>query len=156
MSIQIFTVMNEEHLRSLSDSGDIAAVCESIDNLIRQLPSSAPKVTPETIKAFFNHCGVLVVALSAARRIVGMGTLVLTYKVTDITARIEHVVVDKEFRGQKISPRIIEGLIEASFVQQVRYTDLTTGPDRLAANALYLKMGFRPRSATSYRLMGRT
>ncbi len=156
MNIQIFTVMTEEQFRSLDESGRNAlSVCAQLNALITQLSTSAPTITPATMKAFFNHCGVLVVALDAHGRIVGIGTLVFVYKMTDITARIEHVVVDKHFRGQHISPRIMAALIEASVAQQVRYTDLTTGPDRIEANGLYQKLGFKKRDTNYYRLMGR-
>jgi ribosomal protein S18 acetylase RimI-like enzyme len=154
-SVQILTVMTEKQLCAFSKDGRIDSVCKRLTELVMQISPGTPPVRPMTLVSFFKQCGVLVVAYDTDNCILGMGTLVLTCKLTGNTARIEHVVVDEKFRGQHMSSKILSALLEAASAEQVRYTDLTTGPDRIPANALYLKFGFKKRDTNCYRLTGR-
>jgi ribosomal protein S18 acetylase RimI-like enzyme len=153
----ILTVMTGEQLLGLYEGATMDAICKRLTQLAAQISPSSPPVIPTTLVSFFKHNGVLVVAYDKNGYILGMGTLVFTYKTTGITARIEHVVVDEPYRGRHISSKIVEALIEAAIAQQVRYVDLTTGHERIEANSLYLKMGFQLRRETNcYRLVIRT
>ena len=84
--------------------------------------------------------------------IVGMLTLVMFPIPSGLRARIEDVVVDECARGQGVGMALTESAIQAAHQRGARTLDLTSRPDRTAANRLYERLGFRPRESRVYRL----
>jgi ribosomal protein S18 acetylase RimI-like enzyme len=69
-----------------------------------------------------------------------------------LRARIEDVVVDEGARGHGIAGRLIEEAVRVAREGGARTVDLTSRPDRLAANRLYERLGFAVRESTVYRM----
>jgi ribosomal protein S18 acetylase RimI-like enzyme len=132
---------------------DVAA----INHLLAQLSSRAPEVDWQMIIRVL-HDGAIVVARDRGLggRIIGMGTVLFAHKLTAACASIEDVVVDERYRGQGIGARITRLLIEKAKERGVSYVDLTSSPRRVAANALYQRLGFVARATNPYRLELRT
>jgi ribosomal protein S18 acetylase RimI-like enzyme len=128
---------------------DIAA----INHLLAQLSSRAPEVDLHTIVRVL-HDGPIVIARDGdiGGRLVGMGTILFAHKLTAAFATIEDVVVDERYRGCGIGASITARLIEKAKERQVAYVDLTSSPRRVAANALYRKLGFVARETNPFRL----
>ncbi len=84
--------------------------------------------------------------------IVGMATIALIVKTTGITAAIEGVVVDEAQRGKGIGKQLCEKLIERARALGAGSIHLTSRPARVAANALYKKMGFELKETNVYRM----
>jgi len=61
------------------------------------------------------------------------------------------VVVDEAARGQGVAAALVEAALERAAAQRARTVDLTSRPDREAANRLYLRMGFEARATNVYR-----
>jgi ribosomal protein S18 acetylase RimI-like enzyme len=96
--------------------------------------------------------------LYAARmdgRIVGAASLVVYPIPTGVRAHIEDVVVDESARGHGLSRLLLNHMItEANERFRVRTIDLTSRPDREAANHLYRTSGFEQRNTNVYRWRG--
>jgi ribosomal protein S18 acetylase RimI-like enzyme len=60
-------------------------------------------------------------------------------------AWIEDVVVDADWRGQGIGHSLTLAAIQRAHERGAKAVDLTSRPQREAANHLYIKMGFQPR-----------
>jgi len=90
--------------------------------------------------------------ISASPLICGMATLVPVMTLTRYIARVEDVVVDVEHRSRGIARAMLEKLIEEAKQAGFEQIDLTSQPAREAANALYLKLGFKRRDTNVYRL----
>jgi ribosomal protein S18 acetylase RimI-like enzyme len=84
---------------------------------------------------------------SYPERIVGMASIIYTHKLGGTIAEIHDVVVDPVCRGGGIGEGLVRGLIAdaewyAGEVGSDIVISLTSRPSRVAANELYLKLGF--------------
>ncbi len=70
---------------------------------------------------------------------------------TGVRAIIEDVVVDGAARGAGVAAALVQAALDRSAELGARTVDLTSRPDREAANRLYLRMGFAVRQTNVYR-----
>ena len=84
-------------------------------------------------------------------RIVGMLTLATFLIPTAMRAHIEDVVVDETARGSGAGAALVQAALDRAFELGARTVDLTSRPDREAANRLYQRMGFETRETNVYR-----
>ena len=84
-------------------------------------------------------------------KIVGILTLVLVDIPTGMLAKIEDVVVDKTARGKGIGETITLAAIQKAKELGITKIDLTSNPNREAANRLYQRLGFKQRTTNVYR-----
>lgn len=121
--------------------------------LVPQLSSSAPPPGPEELEAMVGSPAtvVLVARLGVPGPIVGTLTLALFRIPTGVQAIIEDVVVDEAARGSGAGAALVEAALARAGAAGARRVDLTSRPDRQAANRLYLRLGFEQRSTNVYR-----
>lgn len=84
-------------------------------------------------------------------KVIGTITLVFIRIPTGLKARIEDVIVDKEARGKGVATAMIWHVIQIAQEKGVTKVDLTSHPNRIAANKLYQKLGFEKRESNVYR-----
>lgn len=82
---------------------------------------------------------------------VGTLTLVLLQTPWHTTAHIEEVVVDNGQEGKGIGARLMQKALEVGRANNVAMFDLTSSPSKVAAQALYEKMGFKKRETNNWR-----
>jgi ribosomal protein S18 acetylase RimI-like enzyme len=85
--------------------------------------------------------------------IAGTLTLIITYIPTGAKAWIEDVVVDSNARGQNIGEKLVRHATAFAESMGVTNINLTSSPERVAANRLYQKIGFVKRETNVYRLI---
>jgi ribosomal protein S18 acetylase RimI-like enzyme len=83
--------------------------------------------------------------------IIGLATLVVYRVPTGVRGYIEDVVVDERMRGRRIGEALMRACLEEAERQGAPQVMLTSNPARLAANRLYLRMGFEQRHTNVYR-----
>jgi ribosomal protein S18 acetylase RimI-like enzyme len=129
-------------------------VVDAFARLIPQLSSSNPPPGEDELKAIVtSRASVLLVARDPEDgSILGSLTLVLFRIPTGVRAWIEDVVVDGEARGRGVGGALNRYAIDHARRAGARTVDLTSRPDREAANRLYRKIGFEPRETNVYRL----
>ena len=66
-------------------------------------------------------------------------------------AWIEDVVVDESARGGGAGAALVAAALERAGAAGARTVDLTSRPSREAANRLYQRLGFEPRTTNVYR-----
>ncbi len=81
-----------------------------------------------------------------------MLTLVLFRIPTGVRAWIEDVVVHETVRGQGVAGLLIGEAVMLARSASARTVDLTSRPDREAANTLYRRAGFTLRESNLYRI----
>ncbi|MPZ54490.1 MAG: GNAT family N-acetyltransferase [Acidimicrobiia bacterium] len=129
-----------------------AVLVEAFERLIPQLSTtSAPPARGDLEKLVASDATVLFIA-SDDQETVGALTLVLMRIPTGIRARIEDVVVDQAAQGQGIGRRLSEAAIARALAVGATTVDLTSRPNRAAANRLYEKLGFQRRDTHVFRL----
>ncbi|UXN57713.1 GNAT family N-acetyltransferase [Phyllobacterium zundukense] len=119
--------------------------------LIRQLSSAAVLPSSEKMSLLLGNEDLKLLAAYDGSRIVGMLTLIFYRLPTGVRARIEDVAVHDQYRGQGIGKRLCQKAIELYRGSGARSLDLTSSGDRLAANGLYVSLGFELRNTNAYR-----
>ena len=98
-----------------------------------------------------SEASVLLVARNRSGRIVGTLTLALFRVPTGLLSWIEDVVVDEAARGSGAGEALVLAALDRARSAGAKSVDLTSRPSRQAANRLYLRIGFEPRSTNVYR-----
>ena len=123
-----------------------------LGQLVRQLSSSAPALTRDELESIVaSPTSRLLVAQGRDEIVLGMLTLVVFRIPTGVRGLIEDVVVDEADRGRGVGRALTGRALELAQRQQARTVDLTSRPTRVAANQLYLSMGFELRETNVYR-----
>ena len=138
MEISILTFCTDEDFRQ-------------IETLIGVLSTSC-KANREIIdEVIAKEDSCLFVARNAEGRIVGMTTVCCFTIPTGRHATIEDVVVVPECQGTGLGQKLVEAALEHLRNTGKAYkVGLTSKPARVAANALYRKMGFKQKETNVY------
>ena len=111
-----------------------------------------PKTSAQEIRVIVNNKNATMIVVQDKGHIVGVGTLYVMQKVGKRQAHVEDVVVDETYRGQGLGKKVMYALIAAAKKQKVNSLNLTSRPERKAANALYQKLGFDLAKTNAYRM----
>ncbi len=129
-----------------------AELLEAFARLIPQLSSSSPPPEAGELAAMVaSEASVVLVAREARGAIIGSLTLALFRVPTGVRAWIEDVVVDESARGSGAGAALVAAALERADAAGARTVDLTSRPSREAANRLYQRLGFEPRTTNVYR-----
>jgi len=138
---------------TVTEIGEITPeLVEAFDRLIPQLSSSSPPPGhAELAEIVAAPASVLLVARTPGGAIVGSLTLALFRVPTGLRAWIEDVVVDESSRGAGAGESLVVEAVRRAESAGARSVDLTSRPSRKAANRLYQRLGFEPRTTNVYR-----
>lgn len=84
----------------------------------------------------------------------GTATLLILQTSWHAVAHIEEVIVDADYEGKGIGKKLMQKAIEVGHDNGVQVFDLTSGPSKVAAQALYEKIGFKKRETNNWRYEG--
>ena len=127
-------------------------VLAAVGRLVPQLSSTASTPTAEELREIIGSTTTrLLIARDEGGNIVGSLTLALFRIPTGVRAWIEDVVVDGAARGQGVGTALTEEALRLAREAGARTVDLTSRPEREAANRLYERLGFKRRNTSVYR-----
>jgi ribosomal protein S18 acetylase RimI-like enzyme len=126
-------------------------LCVALGALVPQLSTSSPPPTPAELERIVAEPATTLLIARDDDRIVGMLTLAVFRIPTGVRAWIEDVVVDDAARGAGVAGALVEAALRQSSLLGARTVDLTSRPDREAANRLYVRLGFETRRTNVYR-----
>lgn len=126
-------------------------IVNAFNKLIPQLSPGSPIPSKSDLEAII-HSENIIVFLAEEEEIIGTLTVVLNKIPTGNKAWIEDVVVDKSVRGRGIGKKLTKFAIAYVSNKGIDQINLTSGPERVAANKLYQKLGFEKRETNVYRL----
>jgi ribosomal protein S18 acetylase RimI-like enzyme len=135
-----------EVLTSVTDE-----VTEAFGRLLPQLSRSAAPLDEAALSRLVECETNTVLVARGADKIVGTLTLVVFPIPSGLRARIEDVVVDESARGRGVGEALTQEALRLAKAAGARTVDLTSRPDRAAANRLYQRLGFQPRDSVVYR-----
>ena len=126
---------------------------EAFQRLVPQLTNNNPPPTRDELTALIQEASsTLLLARDDRGQIVGALNLTVYRVPTGIRSVIEDVIVDISARGQGIGEILMQRAIDMAREKGVRNISLTSNPLRVAANKLYLKMGFEKRETNAYQI----
>lgn len=145
-----YDVLATHHVNGLS-STDIA----DLNYLLSQVSVGAEPLTLESLGHILEQ-SLLVVAQAFSDdgyRIVGMGFSSPVRTGSGLRMHLNDIVVSVEHRGQGLARKIVTTLLEHARRDGARSADLTSNPERGAANELYRSIGFQLRETNVYRFV---
>ena len=141
MQIDIATHADEERLY------------EAFQRLVPQLTSNNPPPTRDDVAALLRDASsTLLIARSDSGQIIGALNLTVYRVPTGVRSIIEDVIVDISARGQGVGEALMQSAIELAKEKGAHNISLTSNSLRVAANKLYLKLGFEKRDTNAYKL----
>jgi ribosomal protein S18 acetylase RimI-like enzyme len=126
-------------------------LCAAVAHLVPQLSRSSPAPGRAVLEQIVADPATTLFVARDGGAIVGMLTLATFQIPTGVRAWIEDVVVDGVARGSGVAEVLVQAALARSAELGARTVDLTSRPDREAANRLYLRMGFETRQTNVYR-----
>ncbi|WP_371794372.1 GNAT family N-acetyltransferase [Streptomyces sp. NBC_01718] len=124
---------------------------EAFSRLLPQLSATADPLGHEALDRMVTCDANTTLVARTPDAIVGTLTLVLLPLPSGLRARVEDVVVDSAARGQGVAGLLTEKALQIAREAGARTVDLTSRPDRVAANRLYERLGFQVRPSTVHR-----
>jgi ribosomal protein S18 acetylase RimI-like enzyme len=119
--------------------------------LLPQLTTKADPLTIDYLRTVTEH-SLIIVARDARKTIKAMATLVPVYKPTGMCTLVEDVVVDGSLRGFHVGETLMRDLMQETDRCGIGRVELTSKAERIAANLLYRKLGFKLRITNPYEL----
>ncbi|MBT3382377.1 MAG: GNAT family N-acetyltransferase [Prolixibacteraceae bacterium] len=128
-----------------------AEVIIAFNELIPQLNEESKTPSKDYLDEIINSKNSYIF-LAEEEKIVGTLTLIINQMPSGKKAWIEDVVVNSKMRGRGIGEKLIEFAVEFAKKHEISKIDLSSKPERIAANNLYKKLGFKQRETNVYRL----
>jgi ribosomal protein S18 acetylase RimI-like enzyme len=125
-------------------------LCAAVAHLLPQV-SSSPPPTLEQLRQIVDDPGTALFVAYDEDRLVGTLTLAAFRAPSGVRAWIEDVVVDDSARRNGVASALVEAAPARAAEMGARTVDLTSRPEREAANRLYLRLGFEQRRTNVYR-----
>jgi ribosomal protein S18 acetylase RimI-like enzyme len=126
---------------------------KQINKLLKQLDSFSKPINGKELKEIAeSKSNNFFVAKDEPDVIVGMIVLVVYRIPIWKKAWIEDVVVDRNYRGQGIATMLIEHAKKEAKKNGISSLNLTSRPQRVNANRLYARLGFKKRDTNVYRI----
>lgn len=133
------------------ESESTSELAEAISLLLPQLSKSSTEIDENALSMIMLQNGVDLFTARLDGKIVGTLTLVTDRLLTGLRSFIEDVVVDSSCRGKGVGESLVRSGLERAEYRGAKTVDLTSRPDREAANRLYLRCGFELRKTNIYR-----
>lgn len=127
------------------------ALVNAFKKLIPQLSPDAPVPSKPELEDIINSNNTIIF-VAEENGIVGTLTLVINKIPSGIKIWIEDVVVDNAARGKGVGEELTKFAIEYVANKGIMQINLTSSPERIAANKMYQKLGFIKRETNVYRL----
>ena len=124
----------------------------ALERLVPQLSRSSPPPSATELHEIVGNPNTALFVARVAGAIVGTLTLALYRIPTGLKAWIDDVVVDAAASRRGIGEALNRAALDEARRRGAKAVDLTSRPEREAANRLYQRIGFAPRSTNVYRL----
>ncbi|MBK8784034.1 MAG: GNAT family N-acetyltransferase [Anaerolineales bacterium] len=126
---------------------------EAFQRLVPQLTNNNPPPSLNDLADLVrDSSSTLIIARNENNDIVGALTLAVYRVPTGIRSVIEDVIVDISTRGEGVGEALMLRGIELAREKGAGNISLTSNPMRVAANKLYLRVGFVKRETNAYQM----
>ena len=123
-----------------------------LSKLMNQLSNRIELANKETVEKIISEPNTkILAAINEKEEIIGILTVVFIHILSGKKARIEDLVVLDNMRGKGIGQELINYSFDLCKRNNIQFIDLTSHPDRIAANKLYKNMNFVQGTTNVYR-----
>jgi ribosomal protein S18 acetylase RimI-like enzyme len=138
----------------ITENDNLVYSAEQINHLFKDLSRSGrgKQIDAGELAAVLAHFNFHLYFVRIGNEIAGMGSLYFRQTLSRFTAYIEDVVVAERLQGQGLGGLLLDKLIYEARQNNVDVIELTSHPDRVAANAMYKKVGFIEPETNLYRM----
>lgn len=146
--------VNENHYNMKIE--ELETHCEKdrvdLDALMHELSTNSG-CDGDTLHNAINDQGCHIYVIRDEGRIVASGCLCVAHSTEMRLGFVESICVCSTMRGQGLGRHLIEHIISEARLMGVQKLHLTSHPSRIAANKLYLSLGFELRDTNDYRMV---
>lgn len=126
---------------------------EAFQRLVPQLTNNNPPPSLDDLAGLVQDpASMLMVARNENGNIIGALTLTVYRVPTGIRSIIEDVIVDISARGEGFGEALMLRAIDLAREKGAGNISLTSNPLRVAANSLYVKLGFKKRETNTFQI----
>lgn len=122
-------------------------------NLLMHELSATSFCDDHLLKNALNDENIHVYVIKEDGRIVATGTLCIKHTLEFTIADIESIVVSSKCRGRGYGKELMTAMIDMAKELDVHHIQLTSNPQRVAANQLYHELGFEKYETNCYKMM---
>lgn len=126
------------------------ALVEAIARLVPQLSPGREPPGPEELAELVAAPGTSLLVAREGDRLLGMLTLIVFRVPTGLRGLIHDVVVDESARRRGVGEALTREALRLAEAAEACSVELTTRPEREAANRLYRRLGFKRRETNVY------
>lgn len=126
-------------------------VLDGLNTLLPQLSPAGRQISLRMLEAMVRSRSTTLLAAVEHQRVLGCLALVMFQIPTGLRARIEDLVVGAGVRGKGLGEQLVRQAIGLAEQRGADVVELTSNPQRVAANRLYRKLGFALRETNTYR-----
>ncbi len=147
---QLLKRLNQGHIALVKEFSPDTLT--AVNRLIPQLSPETMPLTESSFKAVLGNSQSRLFALyDEEANLCAMATLCLALSPTGLKAWVEDVVVDKACRGRGYAKQLLLHLEKEARLLHAKTVNLTSRPERTAANRLYAALGYEVRKTNVYR-----
>lgn len=121
---------------------------DDLNRLLLQWSSKGYQLTPQYFKKLIKKSHIL--CLYDKGNVIGTVTLIEIQKLSGPKGSLEHLILDEKYRGRGLGKELMNFAISVAKTLKIEVLFLTCEPDRLVANVLYQKLGFKIKKTNFY------
>lgn len=127
-------------------------IVEGVNSLLGQLVSDKQIFTESDLYRIITSESSMLFLMYLNDNVIGMFTIGNYYSPTGRKFWLEDVVIDSKYRGKFLGKRMLKKALEIVSTFGTSTLMLTSKPVRIAANNLYISLGFSKKETNVYRM----
>ena len=127
-------------------------IVEGVNSLLGQLVSDKQIFTESDLYRIITSESSMLFLMYLNDNVIGMFTIGNYYSPTGRKFWLEDVVIDSKYRGKSLGKRMLTKALEIVSTFGTSTLMLTSKPVRIAANNLYISLGFSKKDTNVYRM----
>lgn len=125
---------------------------ERINYLLNVLDQTLNSLTISQLEEIITQDNFYLLVAKDQEKIIGLASIYFQKILSKKTTWVEDIIVDESYQGQGLGKQLTQQLIAKAKELKADSIDLTSNPQRVAANNLYQKLGWQKRETNAYRL----
>ncbi len=125
---------------------------QQINYLLNVLDQTLNSLTISQLAEIITQDNFYLLVAKDQEKIIGLASIYFQKILSKKTTWVEDVIVDENYQGQGLGKQLTQQLIDKAKELKADSIDLTSNPQRVAANKLYQKLGWQKRETNNYRL----